>query len=349
LERGLDERRATLQVLGMTYEELGAGVGKAWNLPPTILSSMRASEGRVVARPTSEADKMRIISDLSNSLANVVRTATDRDRNVKLAALVEKFGVATGVSASRLSSAVLQSMGRLARDAEVLGYGKSTCPVVVKARSWGLGATPPETEHSTMDSIVAGTILRTTGFGQLANSPDEAADGTNRQAALAAGVQDITQSLAGDYHLNDTLRMILETMYRAMGFSRVLLFVAEPARQLLRCRYGFGTDADAIVQKGLSMPSSGARDVFYPAVVQGADLCLADLDAEKVRPYVPQWYRQALGAKGMVLLPVIVAKKTVGLIYADSEQPGALHFNPEELSLLKTLRNQAILAIRQKT
>ena len=48
-------------------------------------------------------------------------------------------------------------------------------------------------------------------------------------------------------------------------------------------------------------------------------------------------------------MPVIVNKKTVGLIYADSDRAETLSFKTEELSLLKTLRNQAVLAIRQKT
>jgi len=40
-------------------------------------------------------------------------------------------------------------------------------------------------------------------------------------------------------------------------------------------------------------------------------------------------------------------KRTVGLIYADSDTPATLHFSAEELGLLKTLRNQAVLAMRQ--
>ena len=36
------------------------------------------------------------------------------------------------------------------------------------------------------------------------------------------------------------------------------------------------------------------------------------------------------------------------LFYADRDQAGALNIEPDQLRLLKTLRNQAILAIRQK-
>ncbi|MBS0336601.1 MAG: protein kinase [Proteobacteria bacterium] len=347
--RGFDEGRASRTVLGISYEELAVGVGKAWNLPETILGSMRSAEGKIAARPVLEDDKLRVVSDLSNSLAQVVRTSNDRDREARLAGIVERFGAATGVSAKRLTGAVQESLERLTRDADVLGYSATTCPVVANAKSWGVAAAAPRGEDATIDGIVSDTILHTADPAQFAASPGEAGPKANRQAALAAGVQDITNTLVGDYQLNDVLRIILETMYRAMGFTRVLLFVADPARQALRCRFGFGTDVDAFVQQGLSLPTSGPRDIFFAAVGQGADLCLDNLDSPKVSAYVPAWYRKAIGAKGMVLLPVIINKKTVGLIYADADRAETLSFRPEELSLLKTLRNQAVLAIRQKT
>jgi GAF domain-containing protein len=168
-----------------------------------------------------------------------------------------------------------------------------------------------------------------------------------RQAALAAGVQDITNTLVGEHTLNDVLRIILETMYRAIGFDRVLLFALDGRQQALRCRFGFGADAEAIVHKGVSIPLEGARDLFYAAAVMGVDLCIQDVESDKVRPHVPAWYRASIGARGMVLLPIVDRKRTAGLIYADSGSPATLHFSAEELALLKTLRNQAVLALRQ--
>ena len=89
------------------------------------------------------------------------------------------------------------------------------------------------------------------------------------------------------------------------------------------------------------------EDLFYAAAVMGADLCIQDIESDKVRPHVPAWYRSAIGARGMVLLPIVDRKRTIGLIYADSSSPATLHFSSEELGLLKTLRNQALLAMRQ--
>jgi len=170
-----------------------------------------------------------------------------------------------------------------------------------------------------------------------------------RTNMLTAGIQDITNALAGDYRLNDLLRIILETMYSAMGFTRVMLCTRHPQTNSLRGRFGVGTDADLIIKRGFQVPLEASRDVFYGAISNGADICIEDCDSERVRPYIPAWYRKAVDARGFVLFPVIVKKKPVALIYADHAGTDRLKFADGELNLLKTLRNQAILAIRQKS
>lgn len=54
-----------------------------------------------------------------------------------------------------------------------------------------------------------------------------------------------------------------------------------------------------------------------------------------------------MSSHGLILFPILVKGRAVALIYADAEDPALLRFAPEELSMLKTLRNQAVLAIKQ--
>jgi hypothetical protein len=44
----------------------------------------------------------------------------------------------------------------------------------------------------------------------------------------------------------------------------------------------------------------------------------------------------------------MIKDKAIGLFYADMEQANGLHVSQKQLSLLRTLRNQAVLAIKQK-
>ncbi|HYL19431.1 MAG TPA: GAF domain-containing protein, partial [Burkholderiales bacterium] len=166
---------------------------------------------------------------------------------------------------------------------------------------------------------------------------------------LTAGIQDITNTLVGNYELNDLLRIILETMYRGMGFTRVLLCIRDPAAKALRGRYGFGLDVDQIIRRGFSVPLTPARDAFYASISQGADVCIEDVNAEAIRDHIPAWYRKLVPARSLVLFPILINKKAVGLFYADSDNAKGIRFETSELSLLKTLRNQAVLAIKTHT
>jgi hypothetical protein len=48
----------------------------------------------------------------------------------------------------------------------------------------------------------------------------------------------------------------------------------------------------------------------------------------------------------MLLLPINVKGKPVALIYADRDEADGIRIPEQELALLRTLRNQAILAIK---
>jgi HD-like signal output (HDOD) protein len=379
--RGWDEERASREVLGVSYEELGVGIGRAWNLPEDIIDSMRAISGPLKKCPTQQGEKLRMIASLANELAGVIQEPGEATRKERLVGLVGRYGPATGITERMLTAAVQGCANALMRDADALGHGVTRNGFLQKARAWR-GASDPSTPVSREAEQGSGVSVATVGVGtpeeertlpavahaaqavaetqrlvpdsNLAGAGEGQANRTSgaqepgrRQAALAAGVQDITNTLVGEHTLSDVLRIILETMYRAIGFDRVLLFTLDTRQQALRCRFGFGADAEAIVHKGVSVPLDGARDLFYAASVMGADLCIQDVESDKVRPHVPAWYRSAIGARGLVLLPIVDRKRTVGLIYADSNSPTTLHFSSEELGLLKTLRNQAVLAMRQ--
>ncbi len=356
--RGWDEARAARDVLGISYEELGVGVGKAWNFPAEIIDSMRTVSGAVGRCPSQHNEKLRLVASMANELADVVQSADAATRSRQLAALAARYSEATGITEKALTAAVRSSADTMMRDADTLGAGVARNGFLREARGWrepartaaaaAAGATGDETVQQVAQTqlLLPDAALDEQAAGAPADTTRLPEPG-RRQAALAAGVQEITNTLVGDHSLNDILRIILETMYRAIGFHRVLLFVADARQQALRCRFGFGPDVESIVQRGVAVPLAGARDLFYAAAVLGNDLCIEDMQGEKVRSHVPDWYRKSIGARGMVLLPIVNRKRTLGLIYADSESPEILRFSAEELGLLRTLRNQALLAMRQ--
>jgi len=337
-------------VLGVGYADIGQGVAREWNLPDVIVRSMEPIDPQVTATAALKQDTLRTVADYSGRLSDLARTGDERVRQSGLEVLSQRFGGAIPSSEANLRSLVRESVEVLGGDADFAAAGLSKADAVSQARQFG-GGEPPDTlvmealaedapeTHTLVDEPY---IAPVSAEGAPVAAPD---DPERRRRLLSAGVQDITESLAGDCRLGDLMPMILETLYRAIGYKRALLLVRDPERNCLRARHGFGVDAETLVKSGFAIPVSPHKDVFYAAVSQGLDLCVEDRDAENIRHRVPAWYRDAIDARGLILFPVLVKKRVVALIYADADDPALLRYRPEELSLLRTLRNQAVLAL----
>jgi hypothetical protein len=295
-----------------------------------------------------------VLADLANQLCDVVRHVPEGERAGRLNELVTQFGPATGLDTRLLGTAVTRAVEQVRDD---VGPGHPLVRktrVMERAHAWdtdtGHGNREAGESGSPATSTLTGNLLADTQLldASASTAPRAAPVPGERQAALTAGVQDITNTLVGTYALNDVLRIIMETMYRAMGFTRVLLLVRDPRQNALRARFGLGPGTEELIRAGFSVPLSQGRDIFYAALGKGADVCVEDIDAPKIRDYVPAWYRGAITTRGLVLFPVRVSDRAIALIYCDAHEPATLQFSSDELNLLKTLRNQAVLAVKQK-
>ncbi|MFA6444317.1 MAG: GAF domain-containing protein, partial [Sterolibacterium sp.] len=189
-----------------------------------------------------------------------------------------------------------------------------------------------------------------TRMAELSPADEEHIDAVpdNAQQVLTAGIQDISNSLIEDFQLNDVLRITLETMYRAMGFQRVILCLRNTKTNTMVGRFGFGQGATEIA-KQFSFSLAQATDVFLLAMTKPVDLLISDVDDPKIADRIPAWYRERIFAKTFALFPLVIKDKPVGLIYCEREKAGSIVIPEKELTLLKTLRNQALIAIKQST
>ena len=349
LAENIQEDEAALEVLGISYTDLGMGIGRKWNLPDQIVRTIAPLPDARVAVARDDAQQLRAIADLSNHLCDAVKLPEGGQRDNALQKLSAKFANVFDLDAAALGRVIEKSARTFLEEARTLDLQVGNGNLMQKLRM--LGSTPdreaanpavPDADAAMVETVLNTALPPTQELGSRTEAK-------GRSSMLTAGISDITNALAGEYVLNDALRIILETMYRAMGFKRVMLCTLDPGTHCLKARFGFGTDTERIVKKGFYVPLDPARDVFSVALTRAADVCIEDRNAARVKAYVPTWYRAAVDATGFILFPVIINKKPLALIYADSDDARALQFSENELNLLKTLRNQAILAIRQKS
>jgi GAF domain-containing protein len=167
---------------------------------------------------------------------------------------------------------------------------------------------------------------------------------------LSAGIQDISQAMVEDFKLSDVLRMILETMVRAMGFQRVVFCLRDPKADALTGRFGLGAGVegpDSVVKAFHIALKASSLDLFSTVCLKGVDTLISDATEPRIAQRLPAWYRSHVHAPTFLLLPLVIKGKPFGLVYADMAEKGLLPLDEQELALLRTLRNQAIIAFRQ--
>ena len=131
-----------------------------------------------------------------------------------------------------------------------------------------------------------------------------------------------------------------------MGFNHVLICIKDGRKNLMVGKFGFGQNVQELIQ-GFHFPMADQPDVFHVALKNNADILITDIDDPKIASHIPAWYRQSVSARTFLIFPVVIRGKPIAMIYADRTKPGEITVPEKELSLLKCLRNQAVLAIKQ--
>jgi serine/threonine protein kinase len=341
------------RVLGIGFEQLGLGVARSWGLPDSLQRCMRKPGGDPPTRTLDRgAERLSWLASAANEIAEVVLRIDPEQAVARIDGIGERYGKALGISAKDLQAAVALARGKLAQLAPAMGL---QMPAVTAQR---LAIKPAEAAvaKDAGDSLSPYELHATIPLnGQGAATVSEPATmvlSPERIAqVLAAGIQDITNTMAGEqFRLNEVLRMILETMYRAMGFQRVVFCLRDPKSEALLGRFGLGAQAEVLSRVfRIDLKRTAMPDLLAAVCIKNADTLIADARAPQIAQRLPAWYVKDVNAASFLLLPMVMKGAPFALIYGDKAEPGALALSERELALLRTLRNQAVMAFRQAT
>ena len=346
----LDVEAASARVLGIAYQDLGMGVARHWGFPESLIHSMRRLPQGRVAAPNTRDDRLRALAGLASEFSALIEHCPLERRPRELGKLAARLGEPLGLSERQLQATLARMKQEVADFAGVVHIDLRQTQIGRKILELADPAAKPQGQPVPAESTMLMDSwpedrdeAEETGEAAPGEAAPAAPSGPDAQAILAAGIQDISNSLVDGFQLDDLLRIVIETMYRAMGFQRVLLCLRDGRTNTMNARIGLGVESDEAVKRFRF--KLGAADVFNLALTKGADLLVADTSQGRIASGIPEWYRQALGAPTFLLLPLQVKGVAVALIYADKDKAGAIALAEGELSLLRTLRNQAVLAL----
>jgi len=361
VNKGTREQQAVLSVLGASYEDLGKAIAEEWKLPEIISNSMRKMPEGQVAPAKSVKESIRQLASFANELCEI--GARNGNKELDLANLASRYKKALKVSVKDINKLIKFSQKEIKSMTKGLNInteditlftnrnnadfddGITITTTKIKTAGEENGAQIPDDKKAKQNTKTAApsnddeqTYVTTTdtAYSEIFNHHD----------IIAHGIAEITSTMLEDYNLNDVLSMVLETMYRGMGFTRVLFCIHDVKNNSIIGRFGFGKNIDEVIS-GFRYKLDGQNDVLVDAVRNNREYIILDINSSEYRNRVPAWLQKLTMPRSMVIYPVTLSQRCIGLIYADTDTSSPL-VSTETLRFFKPLRNQATLAIHQK-
>ena len=294
--------QASQRVLGLGFQQLGVGVARAWGLPETLQQCMRTPDGDPPARRIdASGERLRWLARACNEMAEATMR-TDESMGAMPETLAARYATALGVAPRQMMQAVEASRRKLRELADAMGLR-----LAADSPARRLIEPPSVVSASTAANAIAAAADAATVVMPRIETVPPALPPTD---VLTAGIQDVTNTLAQEsFRLNEVLRMILETMYRALGFRCVVFALKDPKAGMITGRFGLGEGAQALASQ-FSVPlQSGqtkAQDLLSAVCQKGVDTLIADAAATNVATRLPAWLRRQPQAQTFLLLPMMM-------------------------------------------
>ena len=337
LQRDCSEEAAVIQVLGISYARLGMTVAREWGFPSLITDSMQPLNFDDLPEASTPGESLHLIAQFSSALGACL-TLPLQQQAPAIKTLTEQFSTVLALDESRVSELLENCHKELTQFSRLIQFDLEKSLYYQQISSSG---------NQEPESLQKQTQKQEFGAADSVEILVEQADPLSQSAdkILTDGIQDITNTLTGECSINQVMQMILETIYRALGGARVVLCLKDPQNTCIRARFGYGEDVDQVIEH-FSIPLAARSDVFQVAFKNNVDIRIEDTRDEKIHDKIPAWYHQNIAARSFTIFPIVIKQKPIALIYIDSASAESINISDSQLSLLKTLRNQAILAIK---
>ena len=333
-QRRIPEAVAAHEVLGLNYARLGQAVLDDWGFPSDIVHTLKPLPQGTVGKPGNQTQMWATVSVFANELSETVFEAQG-DLSTGLQTLAGRFATALDADRKYLETLTRQAQEKMLEFLRGAGLPPHARRAIDRMRTNLSGSGTPvqkaeEPYSEDPDTNLGAEMAPLTGAQQL--------------DVLLEGVNDVTANLIESFDLNALLQVVLETMYRGVGARCVVLFLASRDGRQLTARLAFGDVPNSLPGTSFAYSGQEGRDVFALSLRTRKDIVVQAQPEGERRRYLPEALRPILRDDCFLVLPLVVNERAVGALYLDLPPGGGVDEAP--LKALKTLRNQAVMAIR---
>jgi len=312
--QGEAEPAATNNALGMSFNAIGRAVAQQWGLPGPLVNTLQDILPRAATEPLDHAEWLAAVSTLSTHCATAVWSAggDQADASRVISSLSSDYAGMLGLEPQFLMNAVM--VGR-------------------------------ECAINETGSVYALQMTGNLDGGSLPILSGKSIDAAHR---LLRGVNDM-RGAAAAASTAQLLTMALETVFKGLGFSRTVAFLrnANTGRYVPRLALGEGIQ-ELLPQ--LAFEDAYRPDVFHAALANDKMIFIENALDSAFFNKLPRWWKKALPtARSFMVLPLVVNRYPVGLIYGDwdASVPHA-KIEQADITPLDQLRMLMVRAIEQR-
>jgi len=363
----VEREAAARQVLGLGLDDLGAGVARAWGLPDALTRVMRPPEGDVPSRVIpSGIERLRWLGRSANALTDAMLSSDGSAQVQALAAAAEAHAAVLGRPAREIVGAAESARVRWVQMSHALGLplagahqarrllrpaGESMPARGRSAPAAAPSPSPSPSPSASCDRTLVQSPAAERSAVQAASVATDVATASATARALSEGLGACDPARGGrGLALNERLNRVLEALQRGLSARCVVLCLRDARSGLLAGRIGLGS-VGAAMSAAFRVDTGEATgaDLFGALCARGADTLIADTRGAAVAARLPAWYRGQLQASSFLLLPMMLKRKPIGLIYADRHDGGPIVLTESEMQLVRQLRDAAVAAFNRPT
>jgi HD-like signal output (HDOD) protein len=318
---GATEAAASYEVLGMSIETLTKEVLTLWGIPDALVA---LSTGTISVE-SKQVRRLRQIVRLAATTAQHLGHPESPERDVLIGEVRSECLADGGVTAEAFDRWMAAADSQL-RPVRALFKAAIPGPAVV--------------DEGFPEGTVIDTAAPVTGLLNAVGKP------ANSRELVLSRLQDVTDLIAQGQGLTATLRTALECLHTGFGFTRSILLLREAGTPRIHARLWCG-DVTKAQASHLEIDIGTPGDLFAEAVRRGSDLQIQNARDPKIAARLPPYFTAAFPRiASFIVLPIVSGDAPIACILVGRDVPETGPISAEDISLLRAVRGQIILAMK---
>jgi hypothetical protein len=312
---------------------MGLAILKTWNFPAPLINKLATLRLVSKAGPGPEAKLRKIIDGaarFSRGLINQNLTGPELERQK------EKLCQSLGLKPELFADSLTASVSRFQELAKIL-------KVNLKDLGFTLAPAPGETPKAPAAGDQAPAKPAKTAAPPLSPEDQE----VQNLRFLYQVMEEINQALVDKAPINQVISLVMEGIFRGIGFDRVILCLVNPQRTMVLGRFGLGEQADHLI-KLLRLPLNSKKNALALSLAERREVLACPQSRLADRQLMEDGFWLASNCQTFLVTPIFVDQAPIGLLYMDRCTAKA-SISELDRHRVRTFRDLAILALRMST